>query len=348
MQLARKTVAAIALGTRARVDTWKMLAHLLDAGLSLERALGIGVETADAQGQQLRAWLLKRWRRALLANDFTAELARWVPASEAMIFSGYGTIRAELLFAAAARVAEVRARQLGVVFRALALPVLLAVMIVLILWGAGREFIPVMERISPREGWEFTTRLLGDASTWVYEDIGILVASIAACLAGLAAVMLLWVGPGRATLDRFPPFSIYRTLTGSAFIFVATEFLRAGVDLNDRAFEILKAPAATYARHRIGAIQRGMAAGKGLGAAMSEAGHGFPDPSLVPVVRALDGTTHWEEKLADFVAAWVERSETSLRAGAMVLNGALMILVTVIAAVAVDGMYGMMSAAQTL
>ena len=348
MWIVRPLLAVLVLGTKTRVDAWKMLTHLLDAGFSLERALGIGIETADAQGQQLRAWVFKRWRRALLASDFAGEIARWVPASEAMIFTGYGNVRAELLFAAAARVAEVRARQLGVVVRALALPVLLSAMIVMILWGAGLELIPVMETISPRAGWEFSARLLGAASTWVYEDIGILAASVAGGLAALGAVIVLWVGPGRAALDRFPPFSIYRTLTGSAFVFVAVEFLRAGLDLNDRAFEVLKSAAGPYARHRIGAIQKGMASGKGFGAAMSETGHGFPDPSLVPVIRALDGTPGWEDKLADFVAAWVERSETSLRAGAMVLNGALMLLVTIITSVAIVGMYGMMSAAQAL
>ena len=348
MWIVRNLLAVAVLGTKTRIDTWKMLAHLLDAGFSLERALGIAIETADAQGQQLRAWVFKCWRRALLANRFASEIARWIPASEAMIFTGYGRVDAALLFAAAARVADVRARQLGVVVRALALPVVLTVMIVLILWGAGLEFIPVMEKISPRSGWDLTTRLLGDASTWVYEDIATLAVGVAAGLAALAAVMVLWTGPGRAALDRVPPFSIYRTLTGSSFIFVVTEFLRAGLDLNDRAFEVLKESAGAYARSRIGAIQRQMAAGHGLGAAMSETGHGFPDPSLVPVIAALDGTPRWEAKLADFVAAWVERSEASLRAGAMVINGLLMILVTAITAVAIDGMYGMMSAAQTM
>ena len=348
MWIVRQLLAAAVLGTKARVDTWKMLAHLLDAGFSLERALGIGIETADAQGQQLRAWVLKRWRRALMENRFADEVSRWVPASEAMIFTGYGRVSAELLCAAAARVAEVRARQLGVVIRALALPVVLTLMIVMILWGAGVEFIPVMEQLSPRSTWRLTTRLLGDTATWVYEDILTLAAIVLASLAAVAAAMLLWVGPGRPALDRIPPFSIYRTLTGSSFIFVTVEFLRAGLDLNDRAFEVLRGAAAPYASHRIGAIQRRMAAGRGLGAAMSETGHGFPDPSLVPVIRALDGTPGWERKLAEFVEAWVERSEAKLRAGAMVLNGLLMFLVTAITAVAIDGMFGMMSSAQTL
>ena len=94
--------------------------------------------------------------------------------------------------------------------------------------------------------------------------------------------MVHWTGPGRTALDRIAPFSLYRTITGSAFLFVALEFLAAGLDLNDRAFEDLKRHASPYARHRIGAIQRGMARGAGLGRAMALAGHGFPDPAWFP------------------------------------------------------------------
>ena len=125
--------------------------------------------------------------------------------------------------------------------------------------------------------------------------------------------MVHWTGPGRTALDRIAPFSLYRTITGSAFLFVALEFLAAGLDLNDRAFEDLKRHASPYARHCIGAIQRGMARGAGLGRAMALAGHGFPDPALVPVAAALDGAPGWEDKLARFVERWVGRSEDLLK-----------------------------------
>ena len=114
------------------------------------------------------------------------------------------------------------------------------------------------------------------------------------------------------------------TITGSAFLFVVMEFLAAGIDVNDRAFEALKRSASPYVRHRIGSIQGFMARGAGLGRSMVLAGQGFPDPSLVPVVAALDGAPGWERKLARFVERWVGRSEELLRARAAALNGALL------------------------
>ena len=157
--------------------------------------------------------------------------------------------------------------------------------------------------------------------------------------------MVYWTGPGRTALDRVAPFSLYRTITGSAFLFVALEYLAAGLDLNDQAFEDLKRHASPYARHRIGAIQHGMARGAGFGRAMALTGHGFPDPALVPVAAALDGAPGWEKKLASFVERWVGRSEDLLKSRAAALNGVLLIVVTVAMAAGIDAMFSVLQQA---
>ena len=85
-----------------------------------------------------------------------------------------------------------------------------------------------------------------------------------------------------------------------------------------------------------------MARGAGLGQSMILAGHGFPDPSLVPVVAALDGSPGWEHKLSKFVDRWVERSEDLLRTRAAVLNAVLLLLVTAVMAAGIDAMFSIL------
>lgn len=345
-RLLRRLAALAALGTRRRVDLWTMIASLLDSGMELERALDVAIATAGAERQSVTAWILSEWRRALARNRFAAELALWVPASEAMIFANARQVSAAKLFAGAARIADVRARQTAILLQTLTLPVILTVMVALILWASGTEFIPVMERISPRASWDMSARLLGDVSLWVAANLFELAVGAVAVPAVLAAVIVTWSGRGRAVADRWPPFSIYRTLTGASFTFVMVEFLRSGADLNDRMFEALRRPASRYVASRIAAIQRGMASGRGVGAAMTATGHGWPDPSLVPTIAALDGRPGWEENLAVFVSRWVERSEQALRTRAMALNGALMLVVAAITAIAINGMFAIMGSVQ--
>ena len=343
--LARRLSGALALGGRARVDVFRMIADLLEAGFSLERALEVSAQAAKDQGQTARARLLRSWRRALLEDRFAESAAGALPASEAMIFHAYGRVDAAMLFAAAARVAEMRDRQLAAVWKALAMPLLLAVGLVVLLWAAGGYFIPVIETVSPPEQWSEGARLFRSVSTWLYGNTLVLAGSVAGVVALTTAAMVAWTGPGRVLLDRVAPFSLYRTITGSAFLFVVMEFLAAGIDVNDRAFEALKRAASPYARHRIAAIQRFMALGTGLGRSMVLAGHGFPDPSLVPVVAALDGAPGWERKLARFVERWVGRSEALLRARAAALNGVLLVLATGVMASGIDAMFSILEMA---
>ena len=344
-RLAQRLAAALVMGRKARTDCFRMIADLLEAEFSLERALEIAAQASKDQGHAGRARLLGSWRRALLEDRFAETAAGALPASEAMIFHAYGRVDAAMLFAAAARVGEMRDRQLSAVWKALAMPLVLAVGLVLLLWAAGGYFIPVIESVSPPEQWGQGARLFRSVSSWLYANPLIFGGTLAGLAAVTAAAMVAWTGPGRTQLDRIAPFSLYRTITGSAFLFVVMEFLAAGIDVNDRAFEALKRSASPYTRHRIASIQGFMARGSGLGRSMVLAGHGFPDPSLVPVVAALDGAPGWERKLTRFVERWVGRSEELLRARAAMLNGALLIVAAVVMASGIDAMFSILEQA---
>ena len=335
--------AALVMGRKARVDCFQTVADLLDAGFELERALDVTAQALGGGGA--RARLIASWRRALPASRFAEAMAACVPPAEAMIFEAYGRVDAARLFAAASRVAELRERQMAAVRKALAMPVLLGIALVLMLWAAGGWFVPVLESVVPPERWGPAAGLFRAVSVWLFDQPLAFAALCAGVAAPVGIAMVHWTGPGRAALDRIAPFSLYRTVTGSAFLFVVLEFLGAGLDLNDRAFEDLKRRAGPYARHRIGAIQRHMVRGAGLGRAMTLAGHGFPDPALVPVVAALDGVPGWEAKLSRFVARWVDRSEDLLRTRAAGLNAALLILVTVAVAAGIDAMFSILQQA---
>ena len=339
----RRLHATVVMGRKARVDCFQTVADLLDAGFELERALD--VTSRALAGRGARARLIAYWRRSLPAGRFAEAMAVSVPPAEAMIFEAYGRVDAGRLFAAAARVAELRERQIAAVRKALAMPLLLGIAVVTMLWAAGGWFVPVLESVVPPERWGPAAGLFRAASTWLYaQPLG-----FAALCTGVAVpvgiAMVHWTGPGRTALDRVAPFSLYRTVTGSAFLFVVLEFLGAGLDLNDRAFEDLKRRAGPYARHRIDAIQRHMIRGAGLGRAMTLAGHGFPDPALVPVIAALDGVPGWEAKLSRFVGRWVNRSEDLLKTRAAGLNAALLILVTLSVAAGIDAMFSILQQA---
>lgn len=345
--LARRAAAFAVLGTEARIDVWNLMTDLMEAGLDMGTALEVTIGTCRDQRQNGRAWVLRKWAGALRAGRFHQEIARWVPASEAMVLQAEGRVDATRLFAAAARIAEAKSEQSAALWSALGMPLVLAAGILTSLWLSGSLFVPVMAEVAPRERWDTPARLFGDASLWVYEnDLAIALWS-GAGMAVLAFLVANWTGRGRALADRVAPFSLYRTIAGSAFLFVVIELLRAGIDLNDRTFARLRASSSRYTRSRIEAIERRMRAGAGMGRAMVDCGLGFPDPSLVGVVAALEQTRGWETRLAGFAGRWSTRARRLLRQRTMLASGLLLALAAILVAIAVLGMFGMMKAAGT-
>ena len=341
----RRLAGTLLVGRKARVDIYATTADLLDSGFSLERALSIAVEVADDQGRRIEARVLAHWRAALLRGRFAEEIRLWVPASEAMILTAYGRVDARHLFDGAARVADLQDRQMAAVRAALAMPALLFATLVVMFWGAGGYFMPVLAGLVPQQEWPVVARAFHDVSVWLHGHPLPFAAGLASLAAGLGAATLAWTGPFRAAFDRLAPFSLYRTVVGSAFLFVLLEYMRAGIDLNSRTFEHLKRSASPYTRHRIAAIQGLMARGHGLGASMIAAGHGFPDPSLAPVVAALDGIPDWESRLARFVDRWISRSEALLKARTAILNAVLLLVATAIAGGGIQSLFAVMDAA---
>lgn len=248
-----------------------------------------------------------------------------------MILGAYGRVDARYLFDGAARVADLQDRQMTAVRAALAMPALLFATLAVMLWGAGGCFMPVLGDIVPDDEWPAVATLFRDASLLLFHYPLAFCLALVSLAGGVAAVMLTWTGSLRPLLDAIAPFSLYRTVVGSAFFFVLLEYLKAGVDLNDRTFDDLKRQVSPYTRHRITAIQDLMGKGHGLGASMIAAGHGFPDPSLVPVVAALDGIPDWESRLGCFVDRWTCRSEALLKARTAILNVLLLMIATLIA-----------------
>ncbi len=265
MGVLRAIVVLFAFGRQVRIETFLLVSDLIGARFDLERALEVAMKVAEEQGQWVRKRILRNMRRALVENRFVEEVGRWVPASEAMVFSGYGRVDAAVLFSSAARIASMRDRQIAAVVRAVAQPGLVAVTMLALLWGAGGWLVPALEATVPAERWGGLAGAFRGVSLWLYEDVAVAGFGLAGAVCVLGLLTVAWTGPGRVLFDRVAPFSLYRLVVGSAFLFVAIEFLRAGQDLNDAAFDRFRRSASPYGRHRIGAIQALMARGWGLG-----------------------------------------------------------------------------------
>ena len=325
-------VRLLAVRTTARVNIWNLMADLLGNSFGLREALQLTL-AANRRNVLLRH-VLQRWQFAHAGGTetFVAELSRWVPASEALILFGMERVRPEDLFRAAARVAEVRARQIRAIGAALAWPVAIFAAVLFMVWYIGGHVMPVMRVATDPAGWPAWVHAADWLATAFHEYDWAFGAALLAAVAGVWAAVLRWAGPGRRWLDLVAPFSLYRIVSGSAFFLVVLEFLRLRVDLTERTWERLSAGASPYVRSRIRAVRVQMVrGGMGFGRALEAAGTGFPDETLVTVAAALDGRPGWEEQLQGFTDRWIDRSGAVIAAAAVLLNIVLSVFSTVVA-----------------
>ncbi len=313
-------------GTRGRIAVWRSMRRTLESGFSIRQAIEVAIEAAP--GNRARRWMLRRWQEAYAdgAQAFAGEVARWVPASEALIFGALGQGQPQSLFEAAARVAEIRRLQVRAVRGALAWPGVILFSTLFIVWWAAGDLLPKFRDFSDPEKWTLFAQLGYAVSTSVRSWDAVLAGLLALLVVCGWVAVLRWTGRGRAALDLVAPFSFYRLVSGTAFLLTVLELLKLGVDLNDAMWRRLGRDASPYVRSRMEAIEfRMVHGGMGFGRAMKEAGTGFPDREIVAMAAALDGREGWQEEMSGFLDLWVEESDERMKAAAMGVTVALLV-----------------------
>lgn len=313
-------------GTRGRIAIWRTMRRTLESGFGIREALESAIEAAPKS--RGRRYMIGRWQHAYADGPqaFAAEVGRWVPASEGLMFGALGQGKAQELFAAAARVAEIRNVQVKAVRSALLWPGVILLATLGVVWWAAAELLPRFRGFSDPEKWTTIAKIGYAVSRGVYQFDLALAIALPALLAGLWIAVLRWTGPGRRWLDDYAPFSFYRVISGTAFLLMVLELMKAGVDLNEAMWRRLGQRASPYVRSRMEAIQERMVhGGMGFGRAMSAAGTGFPDYEVVAMAAALDGREGWHEEMGGFLDLWARDSEDAIRAVAMALTVAMMV-----------------------
>ena len=330
----------VSAGANSRVEFFHMVSGLLDARIALPNALETVAESTEARGDGGQAKVLRIWKQSLADNAFPETMRVWVPGTEAMIFGAYGVGRVEPadLFRAAARVCELKTAMVSAVVGAVRMPMLMFVAVLGIVWTAGGHLFPEILKHSRPESWLPSTSVVVGVSVWFHNNALYVGAALVVAGAMLWLAVVHWTGPGRRFLDRFPPFSLYRTVAGASFLLVLVELLATRTEL-PVVLRRLQDGSSAYGSSRVAAIRRQMVAGLGFGEAMEEARTGFPEPSLISVIQAIEQLDDWHDELGKFVHRWVGRAERTMLLRAGMLRVGMLTAVVAVMSVVIVTMY---------
>lgn len=328
----------------ARRRTWLKLAKLISNGVPILQALQTMQErrlklksASDPMVVALTDWIahMRNGRR------FAEAIDGWVPEEERMLIASgeaSGTLEASLQSACTQIISGQEIR--GALVAGFAYPAILIVLAFGVLVLFGYKIIPAFSGVIGDKGWQGMAASMvwvaDFVQHWLWLVAVVLVSSIAAFFVSLPR----WDGRTRIFLDLYPPYSIYRTVKGSAWIIAVASLVEAGERM-ENALKMLADQANPWMRNRIEACLAGMRSGHNLGEALARAGHGFPDQEVIDDLGVYSSLSGFDQALSligrEMLTETVERIKVSMR----LVFGVGLLLVAGIIAWMISGMIAM-------
>ncbi|GBQ81505.1 type II secretion system F family protein [Asaia bogorensis] len=320
-------------------DSWHMRWSRRDTIYAMIAARLHGTRSAaDILDMQIEEWERLRQRGTarvgrMIADDmrrhgrtFSQAMAPYAPANEIMtIASGEQSSRLGLALDLVRDVASRIDRMLSLVRAALMQPAGNLVLAYLFLYYLGASIVPKIEHSLPA-GTEISglTAFTFHSAAFAASGWGLSLPLVAALLV-FAVVRSLprYTGQFRLWLETMPPWSIYRDLTGYAWLI---SFM-ALVDANMSETEALRRQidhATPWLRSRLEALLPLMTGKTDKGSLLPEAlvqtGYNFPSPALISEIRAVWNTPDGSKRLREGLDAWAIRMEKHIEVQAKLLG----------------------------
>jgi type II secretory pathway component PulF len=326
-----------------RLRVYRQIATMLTNGLPLVRVLDDLYQRASSRGRRPSeplAIAMFEWKRAVQNGRMLSDgMAGWVPRAERLLVqAGEQSGRLEASLAAAADVVQTSRKIRGAVVGGAAYPLLVLVSIVGYIHLFATRVVPEFARLGDPSQWHGAARSLHLMSVWVQQWMPLAVMAALAGVGLIAFALPRWRGSSRLWVERLPPFSIYRLISGSSFLLAFAALLGAGITIEKALYRQCES-AGPWLRERLEGALLGVKSGLNCGEALRNAGYGFPSPEIVDDLCVYSEYRGFPEVLQRLADEWMEEGVARISAQMKVANGlAIAALTGVIAWLAV-GMF---------
>jgi len=337
----RVGLRARALSTNQRMRLYSQLHLYLKNNHKLDVALTEMYNIYSEDGKKPRnriALMMKEILTGMAGGfSFSNSIAPYIPEGEFFLISaGEKSSYLKEAMMQATRLIKGKQRIAASMRKAFVYNIFLSFMMVGVLVVAAFYLIPQsMIMIKPEQLTGFAYAVYAMSQFVVHYGIYSLVVII-----GLV-YLIRWAQPNytgrhRVTLDRFWPFSLYRTVNGATFLISLSSLMQANVQTGD-ALKELAEHASPYIRQRILAARSGLHHGQGLGESLHTSGYQFPDPEAIRHLRILGSKSGVEISISHFADDWLEEAITKTDTMADIAKNIGMVLVFIVAGVVVTG-----------
>ena len=335
--------AKMQFGAKQRLRTYRKISTMTRYGLPLNRVLDMLWEQASKGGQkpdEPMAVIMDSWRIAIRnGRPLSVAAGSWVPFNERMMIeAGEESQNLSIALNNLIAVNKAGSDMRSAVISGLAYPVVLILAVCAVLWLFGTRVIPTFEIILPSDQWVGTAASLAGMSEWVQVWMLPVIGIILGIVALISYSMPRLTGPVRKYLDKIPPWSLYRIVSGAGFMLSMGALVSAGVQ-TARALEKLKRNASPWLKERLEATLKHVYSGANMGRALQRAGYGYPDEEIIDDLIAYSDLPAFSEMLDTLGKEWVEDSVELIKTQARILNTIALLLMAGTVAWIFSGMF---------
>lgn len=317
-----------AFNAPTRMRTWKKLAAQSKHAVSIRDSLSFLKDQAAAQRSSLALVFEDVLSRMGSGHELGTALTGYASPEEILLISSgqkAGKVEEGLLLAV--DMLQARRKIVMAILKAIAHPLLLFVVIIVMMLIVSLQAMPQIAALADPRKWTGLAKALYLFSAFVSSWAGI---ASGILILGMIVLILVslpcWTGPARRVADKAPPWSIYRLMVGSVWLFTLATLMRSGRQqsqiLDMMAVEEHTTP---YLRQRVQAINVHIVAGKNLGEAMYESGMGFPDAMLIDDFCIYARLPGFHDRLYGIAKDWMDEGIERIQRNAQLMNTCLLV-----------------------
>ena len=335
----------VRLHAEDRLEMYRKLAALLKNRFSLMDALERLHQIASKDGKNesdSMALAIASWMTQIRnGSTFSEALSGWAPSTELLLLSVGDVSNLETALQHTVRVVEGMNQMRSLVWGAVAYPLFLLSMVVLLIWAVAKFMVPPMKEAVPTLKWKGIAATLVDLSNFVDQHPFLLFSVLPIVVICVLITFPYWKGAGRATADKIPPWSIYRTFIGVSWLLALSALVRAGMPVSRAVRALMGNEATPYLRYRLNRTLLYINNGDNLGEALYHTHLGFPDEEVVGDLRIYAELDTFQEALENLANGWLESSIRDIDNKAAILNGVAILMIAAVIGWVVWGTFEM-------
>ena len=274
----------------------------------------------------LRNWVRRMGRDM---EDLASATRGWVPEEERMLFAGADDLAATLELTVEVMDARKRIRKV-VLSKSIGPVIMVSVAAIMAIMFSTKVIPQVKSSLPPGFSLSGLAGMVDSVSQAVANGWFLMLVGLAAVAALVSwSVPNLTGGVRDKVLNRLPPWSVYKSITGVIWMISTAALLKKGADMKAVLQSQMKM-SRPWLKKELQTLYAGTLRGQTIDQVMTSSGRNFPDEEIVDDIAIYSKTSSFSDALIMLAREWIEEVEESVRQKMSAVNFGAMLMMAVV------------------